>query len=299
MLTSSCVALTAIYIEQSRYAQAITVLEKTLKKGWAALFNDSVESIVLSTKFSNENVALALRLAECYEYNQVLDQSEQIYLRLYRAHHKSHGLENSAVVKYSDTYLAFLKRHALQDRIISFYQELLVDYRSTYGKDDKRTINLLYTLADTCRGQHLVHRYWVEYYLEIVNAVNKGELISQKDAIRALIIVAEHFYESRRFTEALLYFKSIALTFIKYGTQWEHFNDATTVQRLLEKYYTSMEETKLDVDQHVKILKELREACFKYFGEKKLISIVTTKALAEACSKSQEYWWVDLTALFF
>ena len=53
---------------------------------------------------------------------------------------------------------------------------------------------------------------WVEYYLEIVNTVNKGEWISQKDALRALVIVAEHYYESRRFTEALVHFKSIALT---------------------------------------------------------------------------------------
>ena len=77
---------------------------------------------------------------------------------------------------------------------------------------------------------------------------------------------------------------------IKFGTQYEYFANVTVVLGLLEKYYTSMEETKLDVDQHVKILKELREACFKFYGEKTLISITTTKALAEACAKSQEYW---------
>ena len=58
-----------------------------------------------------------------------------------------------------------------------------------------------------------------------------------------------------------------------------------------------MEETKLDVDQHVKILKELREACFKYFGEKTVVSVITTKALAEACAKSHEYWSVFLWPL--
>jgi hypothetical protein len=77
---------------------------------------------------------------------------------------------------------------------------------------------------------------------------------------------------------------------IKFGTQFEYFVDAAVVQSLLEKYYISMEETKLDVDQHVKILKELREACFKYYGEKTVVSIITTKALAEACAKSHEYW---------
>ncbi|KIW28428.1 uncharacterized protein PV07_08095 [Cladophialophora immunda] len=287
-------SLTAIYIEQSRYAQAITVLESTMKKGWAGLFNDALESITLPAKFSTESVMLAVRLAECYEQHQVLDQSEQIYLRLYRAHHKTHSIDNLAVAKYSDMYIAFLQRHGLHDRIISFYQELLIDYRNFYGKSDKKTITLLYNLADTCRTHHLVHRYWVEYYLEIVNAVNKGELISQKDALRALIIVAEHYYESRRFTEALIHFKSIAATFIKFGTQYEHFADAAVVQRLLEKYYTSMEETKLDVDQHVKILREVREACFKYYGEKSVISIITTSALAEACSKSQEYWFESI-----
>jgi hypothetical protein len=199
-------------VEQSRYAQAIAVLESTLKKGWVALFDDSVESITLSSKFSNESLVVALRLAECYEAHQVLDQAEQIYFRLYRAHVRAHGIENAAVTKYSDLYLAFLKRHGFHDRVISFYQELLITYRNVYGKNDKRTITLLYTLADTCRTHHLVQRYWVEYYLEIVNTVNKGELISQKDALRALVVVAEHYYESRRFTEALVHFKSIALT---------------------------------------------------------------------------------------
>ena len=188
------------------------MLESTLKKGWAALFDDSVESITLSTKFTAESVLLALRLSECYESNQVLDQAEQIYFRLYRAHHKAHGINNSAVSKYSDLYLAFLKRHGLHDRSISFYQELLIDYRNVYGRSDKRTIALLYTLADTCRAHQLAHRYWVEYYLEIVSSVNKGDLLSQKDALRALVIVAEHYYESRRFTEALVHFKSIATT---------------------------------------------------------------------------------------
>jgi len=121
-------------------------------------------------------------------------------------------VDNAAVTKYSDLYLAFLKRHGLHDRVIAFYQELLIDYRNVYGRSDKKTITLLYTLADTCRTHHLVHRYWVEYYLEIVNALNKGDLVSQKDALPALVIVAGHYYESRRFTEALVHFKSIATT---------------------------------------------------------------------------------------
>jgi len=31
---------------------------------------------------------------------------------------------------------------------------------------------------------------------------------------------------------------------------------------------------------------------FKLYGEKTVVSIITTKALAEACAKSQEYWLV-------
>jgi hypothetical protein len=85
-------------------------------------------------------------------------------------------------------------------------------------------------------------------------------------------------------------------TVMKFGTQYEYFKDSATVLRLLEKYYICMEETKLDIEQHVKTLRELREACFKVYGEKAAISVITTKALAEACSKSQEHWYV---AIFF
>lgn len=287
-------SLTSIYIEQSRYSQAINVLESTMKKGWAALFSASIESITLPSKFSTESIALALRLAECYERNQVLDQAEQIYLRLYRAHRKASKLDNPAVAKYSDAYLEFLKQHGLYDRVIGFYQELLIDHRNFYGADHQKTIALLYVLADTCRTHHLTHRYWTEYYLDIVNVVNKGDLTSHRDGLRALIVVAEHYFETRRSTEALVHFRSIAATFIKFGTQYEQFRDAAVVQSLLEKYYKAMEETKLDVDQHVKILKDLREACFKYYGEKSRVSVTTTSALAEACAKSQEYWFESI-----
>jgi hypothetical protein len=176
------------------------------------LFDDSVESIVLPTKFSNESVLLALRLSECYESHQILDQAESVYFRLYRAHHKVQGVEKATVTKYSDLYLAFLRRHGFHDRIISFYQELLISYRNVYGPSDKKTIELLYNLADTCRAHQMAHRYWVEYYLEIINTLNKDDVISQRLALRAVVTVAEHYHESRRFTEALVRFKAITMT---------------------------------------------------------------------------------------
>ncbi|RYO75927.1 hypothetical protein DL766_004901 [Monosporascus sp. MC13-8B] len=282
-------SLTSIYTEQERWSEAIAVIKTTLRKSWPSFFAESIDSITMTSKFSSKSIELATKLAQCYISQKRYEKAEYIYLRLYRVHRKSRRLDDAAVIKYSELYLDFLKKHEMFGLMISFYQELLVEYRSFYGHSHTKTIAILYALGDICRRHHLTHGYWIEYYLEIVTTLNKGALVCHEDAFRALVIVAEHYYETLRYSESLVHFRSIIATFCKIGTKFKYFEDITATQAIFEKYYKAIEETKMETQEHVKLLKEIREACFKYYGESSSISVSVTVVLAEVCSKSEQY----------
>jgi tetratricopeptide (TPR) repeat protein len=285
-----CNSLTSIYIEQEKWSEAVSVIKSTLKRtSWASFFSESIDSISLESKHSSESIKLVLDLAQCYINQKRYDRVEHIYLRLYRIHTKSLKFDDAAVIKYRQLYIDFLTKYEMHSVLIAFYQELLVEYRSFYGPAHAKTIAILYALGDVCRNHHLTHGYWIEYYSEIIVALNKDARICHEDALRALIVVAEYYYDLQRYSEALVYLKSIIATFCQFGTKYKYFQDTIFVQKTFERYYRVIEETQVEIHERVKILKEIREACSKYFSESSEVSLSVTVTLAEVCTKSEKY----------
>ncbi|KAI0858158.1 hypothetical protein F4860DRAFT_517061 [Xylaria cubensis] len=284
-----CNSLTSIYIEQENWSEAVSVIRSTLKRTWASFFAESIESVNIESSFSSESTLLVLHLAQCYINQKRYDKVEHLYLRLYRVYCKARKFDDADVVKFRNLYIEFLAKYEMHSILISFYQELLVEYRSFYGPDHAKTIAILYALGDVCRSHHLTHGYWIEYYSEIIVALNKGSRICHENALRALIVVAEYYYELQRYSESLAYLKSIIATFCQFGAKYKVFQDTAFVQKTLERYYRVIEETKVEIHEHVKILKEIHSACSKFFGESSEISVNVTVTLAEVCTKSEMY----------
>ncbi len=282
-------SLTSIYIEQEKWSEAVSVIKSTLKRTWASFFAESIDSVSLEASFSSESIQLVLQLAKCYINQKRYDKVEHLYLRLYRVHCKARKLNDVDVVKFRKYYVDFLTKYEIHSVLISFYQELLVEYRSFYGPDHAETIAILYALGDLCRSHHLTHGYWIEYYSEIILSLNKGAPICHENALRALIIVADYYYDLQRYSESLVYLKSIIATFCQFGIKYKFFQDTVFVQKTLERYYRVIEETQVEIHEHVKIMKEIREACAKFFSESSEISVNVTVALAEVCTKSEKY----------
>ncbi|KAI0817880.1 hypothetical protein GGR55DRAFT_44751 [Xylaria sp. FL0064] len=284
-----CSSLTSIYIEQEKWSEAVSVIKTTLRRTWASFFAESIDSVSLETSFTSESVQLVLQLAQCYISQKRYDKVEHLYLRLYRVHSKTRKYDDVEVVKFRKLYIEFLTKYELHSTLISFYQELLVEYRSFYGPAHAETIAILYALGDLCRSHHLTHSYWIEYYMEIITSLNKGSRICHENALRALIIVAEYYYDLQRYSESLVYLKSIIATFCQFGTKYNIFQDTVFVQKTLERYYRVIEETQIEIHEHVKIMKEIREACSKFFSESSEIAVNVTVELAEVCTKSEKY----------
>ncbi|KAI0871775.1 hypothetical protein GGS24DRAFT_509450 [Hypoxylon argillaceum] len=284
-----CNSLTAIYIEQEKWSEAVSVIRSTLKRSWASFFAESIDNVSLNASFSSESIRLVLDLAQCYINQKRYDRAEHTYLRLYRVHCKSLKFDDKSVVGFRDLYIEFLTKYEMHSTLISFYQEILVEYRTFYGPDHANTIAILYALGDVCRKHHLTHGYWIEYYSEIISTLNKGARICHENALRALIVVAEYYYELHRYSESLVYLKSIIATFCQFGTKYSSFSDTKFVQKTFERYYRVIEETQIEIHEHISILKEIRQACSKFFGESSELAISVTVTLAEVCSKSEKY----------
>lgn len=244
-----CESLTSIYLKEERWMQAVSVIKQTLlKSSFSSFFSESLsfESIDIKSSSIRKHIHLVMKLSECYIHQKRYEKAEDLYLRLYRVHRKCCGrLDDALVINYADIYVQFLKKHDMFIQQVSFYQELLVEYRSFYGHTHEKTISVLYELGDICRTHSVTHGYFVDYYVEIVNNLNQGALICHEKAFRALLVVADHYYQSQRFSESLVYFKSIIATFCKFGTKYKYFENVVVVQQILEKYYKAIEETKV------------------------------------------------------
>ena len=288
-----CKSLSSIYLKEERYSEAIKCTKSVLKKSWSSFFSSSLESITLSSSFSSTHIDLVIQLASCYLHQRRFEKCEQIYVRLYRALRCSRRIDDSLVIKYSQTLVAFYIEHKFYQKAISFHQELLVEYRAFYGASHSITIKCLYSLGEICRTHQRTHGYWLEYYLEIIRVLvgdfKKGDVVCHHDALQALVIVAECYFEDSRHSEALTFFRIIATTFFKHGIQYKFFEQITEVQRIFERFQYSLEESKTDVSMQISILKEYRESCVRHFGASASITVSATLQYASVCEKSESH----------
>lgn len=290
-------SLTSIYMKEQKWSQAASVTKTTLmRSSFSSFFSESFESIDLKSSLASEQISLVMKLAECYIHQHRYEKAESLYLRLYRVHRKNCArLDDATVIKYTDLYVNFLRQYGMTNQLISFYQELLGEYRSFYGGTHEKTISILYSLGDLCHGRSVTHGYWVDYYVEIVNNLNKGSLVCQEGAFRALVIVAEHYYDSQRHSESLIYFRSIVATFCKSGTKYKYFENVTEVEKMFEKYYKAMEGTKVETSEYLTVLKEIRSACIQFYGEDSSLAVNVTLHLGQVCERSEKHQYEALT----
>lgn len=286
-----CTSLVSRYIEKKQYSEAITCIRKLVVKSWSSFFAESIESIVLAEHFSEETVSLIIELAKSHICMRQYEKAEEIYIRLYRAYRRHCSIDDKRVLKYRKLLLEFYSSQELFVKQVSFYQELLVEYRahSHFGIVHIETIKILYALGELCRRHSANYGYWLEYYLEIIVNLNKGSLICHELAFDALLIVAEHYYETLRYSESLLYYRSIFKTFRTYGFKYEYFKRIEAVSILIKHYFRAIEESRLDIHIQIRIIKNLHQACVHWYKETSSLTIHVSTVLAETYCRHEEY----------
>lgn len=296
-----CKSLVYFYMKSSSYTEAIIVIEKLISKSWSSFFSVSIESIVLTELFLSETVHLIIELGSCYEKTRRLDKAEEIYYRLYLVYYR-HSKNTKLIEEYKNQLILFYQRHELFVKLISFYQELLVEYRKV-SLVDIRTIKLLYRLGKICRLHSSKYGYWLEYYLEIIINLNKGRKDCHHDAFKALIIVAEHYYEELRYSEALIHFECIFETLFLHYEQYvklewltKYFGNIAIIRLWIEHYSRCIEESKVSIDIHIAILIKLREFISVRFSSEKSLYVHISIMLAECYERhiSQQFRAIEV-----
>ncbi|EUC45871.1 hypothetical protein COCMIDRAFT_5004 [Bipolaris oryzae ATCC 44560] len=292
-LDSSTIALskklTAQYMAKSDYTAAINVIHATLKRTWSSFLASSIHDVTMATSFLQESVELVERLAECYLQRRQLDKVDDVYNRLFRAVLVTEKIDQAIFDKSKNLLIDFYDKHGYVDKAISIYQEILVVYRARLGQTHEKTIQTLYLLAQRCRAHPRNHGYWLDYYLQILVALNKESEICHKNALDALQVVTVTYWEDRRYAEAVTFYKVLWNTFVRQHKEHKVFTDTKFVETLYERYYQCLEETKATWSDLYKVTKEYRETSTAVFGAESTIAVNATLSLAQVAQSSEQH----------
>jgi anion-transporting ArsA/GET3 family ATPase len=281
--------LTAEYMAKSDYTAAINVIHATLKRSWSSFLASSIHDVAMATSFVQESVQLVERLAECYLHMRQLDKVDDVYNRFFRAVLVTEKVDQAIFEKAKNLLINFYDKHGYVGKAISVFQEILVVYRARLGHTHESTIQTLYILAQRCRAHPRNHGYWLDYYLQILVALNKESDVCHKRALDALQVVTVTYWEDRRYAEAVTFYKVLWNTFVRQNKEHKIFVDTKFVETLYERYYQCLEETKANWSEMYKVTKEYRETSIAIFGAESTIAVNATLSLAQVAQSSEQH----------
>ncbi|PPJ58058.1 hypothetical protein CBER1_03847 [Cercospora berteroae] len=278
--------LTARYVEEKKYSQAVSVIQATLERTWSSFMSRSVHEVTIASSFHKESIELVERLAEVYILQRQFEKAEDVYVRLYRAS-LTNTKDTTLLEKAKSLIIGFYQRRGHPSKIIAVYQELLAVYRRTLGPSHETTITILYELGSRCRAHARSHPYWLEYYQQIVVSLNKDSTTVHVRAMDAAIIVAQSYWEERRYSDAVAAYAIIWHTFVQKHKEFKSFSETKFVSTLYERYYQSLEETKADYEVLLQVTSQYRGTTKTVFGATSTIAIEATVALARVTQQSE------------
>jgi tetratricopeptide (TPR) repeat protein len=281
--------LTFQYVEEQKYSEAIKIVHLTLKRTWSSYFSESLQHITLTTTFLDESVELIETLAQCYLKMRQLDKVEDTYMRLFQAVLVSKRINEPLFERVLTLLISFFDKYGFPDKAINVYQEVLTVYRAVLGPSNKKTISVLYILGVRCRAHARNHPYWIEYYQQVVTALNKDAHLCHADAMEAIIIVGTYYWEDRRYAEAVSIYSVLWNTFIQKTKEYKQFTDITFVKVTYERYIQCLEETRADLEVLHQVASQYHETCKKVFGVSAEITVHSTLSLASISQRSTKY----------
>ena len=292
-IDSSTIALAkkliAQYMAKKDYTAAINVITATLQRTWSSFLASSIHDVTLTSTFTQESIELVEQLAECYLQTRQLQKVADTYSRLFRAVLLAEKVDKTVFDKSRNLLINFYDKHGYSDKAISIYQEILVSYRTRLGPAHEQTIQTLYTLAQRCQKHPRQHPYAVDYYIQIVRALNKDSDVCHPAALDAIIAVTTTYWEDRRYAEAVSIYRVLWKTFITKNKEHNIFSDVKFVQTMYERFYQSLEETKSSWTELYQVTQEYRQTVTSVFGADSTIAVEATLSLAQVAQRSEAH----------
>ncbi|KAF4154643.1 hypothetical protein CNMCM6069_009043 [Aspergillus lentulus] len=274
-----------LYISQHRWQDATRLLKKILRLVWPSLFAPSVQDVTLPEKHVDHCVELAARLGLCYHSRRRFGKEEDIRLRVYRAVRAERKVEDKLRERATTELLRFFEHTSQTEMIINLRQEMLSDYIEAYGAEHERVIRILWVLAELTRPRPI----FIEYYQQIIRALNKDSQVCHPEAIEPMVIVATELWNQGRYLDALAYYKVIFNTFLTQPKLGPKFQVQEFVQELFERYTRCLRSVHAEFTVLHKVTVEYRARCTAVFGVTASITIRATLTLAKLCQESKRF----------
>lgn len=273
------------YTAQHRWQDATRLIKRVLQGIWPTFFASSLQDVTLPTNHVDHCVELAERLSLCYHSRRRLGKEEDIRNRIYRAVRSGRPVGDKLLDRITTELLRLYERTSQTDKIITLRQELLSDYVTKYGLHNPIVITNLWALAELTRPR----RIFVDYYRQIVTAINKDSDVSLPDAFEPLVIVATELWTQGRYTEAVPYYKIIFNTFLKQPKVNAKFENQEFVKTFFTRYMHSLRVIQTDFETIHKVAVEYQTKVKAVFSATASITIQATLTLAKLCQESKKF----------
>ncbi|KAL2808077.1 hypothetical protein BJX63DRAFT_52411 [Aspergillus granulosus] len=282
---SSTETLVSLYISQRRWQHATRTIKRILHNTWSAFFATTLQDVTLPHKNVDSVLALAERLAQCYHSRHRLAKEQDTRLRIYYAVRSSLNVEDKLRQHHITELLRLLERTSQTDLIISVYQELLNDYTKHYGSDHTIVIQTLRTLAELTRPRPI----FLDYYQQIIQALNKDGMQCHPEALEPLSIVATELWEQGRYSDALHYCRILFTAFLNQPKLSPKFQDERFVRDIFTRYTQCLRSIRTEYSILHKITVEYQAKVKTVFSATASITVQATLTLAQLCQESKNY----------
>ncbi|KAK2736384.1 hypothetical protein FQN55_001680 [Onygenales sp. PD_40] len=277
--------LISLYISQNRRKDAIRLSKQVLHGIWPSLFAPSLQDVTLPSEHFENCVELAKRLAYCYSTRSRLTKEQDIRIRIYRAVRSGRDVEDELRRQITTELLEFLEGVSETDMLINIHQELLNDYIKHYGPEHAVVIKTLWILAQVTKPRPI----FVDYYLQIVQILNKTSPISHPEAFEALVIVATEIWNQGRYPDALHHYEVLFTTFLKEPKQHSKLQDQDFVKEVFNRYTHCLRTVRTEFKVLHNVTLEYQSHVKEIFSVTASITIQATWTLAKLCQESKHF----------
>lgn len=271
------------YIAQRRWHDASRFIKRVLRSVWPSFFATSVQDVTLVQGDIDKNIHLAERLAECYHARRRQTKEEDIRVRIYRAVRSGREVDDKVRERVTEDLLAYYRRHSQTDNVIMIRQEMLDDYTDHYGPEHPKVIKTLWDLAELTRPRPI----FVSYYQKIIRALNKDSEVTKPDAFKPVVIVATELWSKGQISDAIPYFRTLFVTFLKSPKVYPSFQDQAFVRELFERYMNCLRSVRTAFTVIHNTTTEYHSQCKSFFGATASITIQAKLSLAKVCQESR------------
>ncbi|KAL4895080.1 hypothetical protein BDV59DRAFT_159644 [Aspergillus ambiguus] len=273
------------YMSQDRWRDASRVIKIVLRVAWPSLFVTLVEDITLPDKYLEKCINLTNQLSQCYRARRHTSKEQDTRIRVYRAVRSGKNVEDKLRKSVETDVLKFLEMISQTEMIINIHQELLNDYIAHYGADHAIVIKELWTLAKLTRPRPV----FIDYYLQIIQKLNKGSTICHPDAFEPLLIVSTELWNQGRYSDALPQYRILFQTFLEQHKVNKKFEDESFIEEVFNRYTQCLRTTRAEYTVLHKITCDYQAKCKTLFSMSAHITIRATYTLAKLCQESKRY----------